>query len=310
MIPLHYLSYLTLYIAVISTANDHELNPQPSKITSSVPSKNNLASHPNSVLFNHLYIVLDSTTFTALRENVFLKDTYAALDAGMPDFNQIQENSSAIYLRGENHYLEILGPKNSFEEPVGQIGIGFSIAEHKNFPVDIKDFIADSTAYLNGSSMAQYTIHEEQINWYKAFYSKVAHTNLYTWYAQYNPNFLNLISRSENEKYTRKNFLKKAYAKDKLFKDVSSIVLNCTTNDYDRIVQELTLLDCPLMERNTEFSVYRVNEITLKLKRTLLKASQVEQITAQLNRPDQTEITLGNMSIRNTGEMSTWVLSN
>lgn len=180
--------------------------------------------NPNEVLFNHLYVVLDSSTYAQLRANKFLNESYAGLDRGMPLFEKINDTVSSIYLRGEAHYLEILGPNNSFKEPVGQTGLGFSLGGQQSFSLNNSPKLKEEgTKFLQGMDTASFSIKNEEQIWYKAFYTVGMKTNLYTWYSYYNPVFLEALDGEKRNNYTREDFLKHAYSPEKLFKNVVSI---------------------------------------------------------------------------------------
>ena len=79
------------------------------------------------MLFSHLYVVLDSLSYSEFTNSPEWTDAYANLDVGLPHFNPIDKNATSCYLRGHRHYIEILGPDNTYNEPVGKSGIGFSL---------------------------------------------------------------------------------------------------------------------------------------------------------------------------------------
>jgi hypothetical protein len=88
--------------------------------------KASVASAP-VVKFNHLYIVLDQATFESIRQSEFVTHQLAASDQGFPKFEPVDDQCQAIYLRGQDTYLELFGPQNKFNEPVGKIGLGWSV---------------------------------------------------------------------------------------------------------------------------------------------------------------------------------------
>ncbi|TXD80969.1 hypothetical protein ESY86_19595 [Subsaximicrobium wynnwilliamsii] len=267
-----------------------------------------LNKNPNNVLFNHFYVVLDSSTYALLRSNTFLNEQYAGMDRGMPHFNKINDTVTNIYLRGETHYLEILGPNNSFKEPVGQIGIGFSLGEQQPFSLNKSpEFIEEGTKFLRAWDTASFTIKDKRQIWYKAFYTFGMKTNLYTWYSYYNPEFLEAIDGEKRNVYTREDFLKKAYVPEKLFKNVVSITLNCNLADQYRIGKELQLLGCTLEKKEGEDLIFKAGDIYIKLILTRYKEkSQLLQMETTLNREDNRTLKIGTITIKTTGKKSFW----
>ncbi|TXD84500.1 hypothetical protein ESY86_05425 [Subsaximicrobium wynnwilliamsii] len=264
--------------------------------------------NPNNVLFNHFYIVLDSSTYSQFRSNAFLKESYAGLDSGMPDFNEINDTVNAIYLRGETHYLEILRPNNSFKEPVDQIGIGFSLGGQKPFSINNSlELKEDNTKFLRASDTASFTIKDKKHTWYKAFYTVGMKTNLYTWYSYYNPEFLEAIDGEKRDNYNREDFLKKAYVPEKLFKNVVSITLNCNLADHYRFAKELELLGCSLEKKEGDDLIFKVGDIYIKLILSQYKGkSEIIQMETTLNQEDNRTIEIGAITIKTEGKKSLW----
>lgn len=264
--------------------------------------------NPNNVLFNHFYVVLDSSTYSQFRSNAFLKESYAGLDSGMPNFIEINDSVNSIYLRGETHYLEILGPNNSFKEPENQIGIGFSLGGQKPFSINNSpEFKEDNTKFLRASDTASFTIKDKKHNWYKAFYTVGMKTNLYTWYSYYNPEFLEAIDGKKRDVYTREDFLKEAYVPEKLFKNMVSITLNCNLADHYRFAKELELLGCTLVKKEGEDLIFKAGDIYIKLILSQYKGkSEIIQMETTLNQEDNRTIEIGTITIKTEGKKSLW----
>lgn len=265
--------------------------------------------NPNDVLFNHLYVVLDSSTYTQLRANKFLNESYAGLDCGMPSFEKINDTVSSIYLRGEEHYLEILGPNNRYREPEGQIGLGFSLDGQQSFSLNNSPKLKEvGTKFLQGSDTASFSINNKKQIWYKAFYTFGMKTNLYTWYSYYNPEFLEALDGEKRDVYTREDFLKNAYAPEKLFKNVVAIVLSCNLADQYRFSKELQLLGCTLEKKEGNDLIFKAGDIYIKLVLTQFKGnSKIIQMETTLNREDNRTLIIGNITIKTKDKKSLWI---
>lgn len=268
-----------------------------------------LNKNPNNVLFNHLYVVLDSSTYAQLRANEFLNESYAGLDRGMPNFEKINDTVSSIYLRGEEHYLEILGPNNIFKEPVGQTGLGFSLGGQQPFSLNNSPGLKEEgTKFLKGSDTASYTINDRERVWYKAFYTYGMKTNLYTWYSYYNPGFLEAIDGERRDVYTREEFLRKSYVPEKLFRKVVAIALSCNLADQYRIGRELQLLGCVLEKKEGDDLIFKAGDIYIKLILDRHRGkSEILQMETTLNREDNRTLKIGNITIRTKDKKSLWI---
>jgi len=271
--------------------------------------ENMFDENPNNVLFNHLYVVLDSVSYARFRSNTFLNESYAGLDLGMPDFKKINDSVNSIYLRGEKHYLEVLGPNNRFKEQVGKVGIGFSLGENESFSLKKSPKLKEAgTKFLQGSDTVSLSIKNEKRVWYKPFYTYGMETNLYTWYSYYNPEFLEAIDGEKRDVYTRKDFLGKAYAPEKLFRNFVAVILKCNRGDHFRIARELELLGCNLEKKEGDYLTFKAGDIYLKLILDRdLEHSTIVQIESSLNREDNRRLQLDKLTIKNEGKRSLWM---
>ncbi|QLG44920.1 DUF5829 family protein [Costertonia aggregata] len=267
----------------------------------------------SQVLFDHLYIVLDSVTYDQLTQHDVLKDTYASLDNGLPDFKAVDESMTSCYMRGHEHYIELLGPNNEYNEPVGKSGIGFALrnkGEHFHLGVNPK-LKQSGTPYLSVSETVEMPLGEEKATWFKAFYSPNSGTALHTWYAFYNPAFLDSLHRSEHQEYTREAFLKDSYSKKQLFEGINSINMICTPKDYERIVQEMRQLGCRLISKEGKTLTIASGDVSIAITPSArLEFSRITHIACGLNAMDTSTTTLGNLTITNTGTQSIWNLEN
>ncbi|SEL63895.1 hypothetical protein SAMN04487910_2879 [Aquimarina amphilecti] len=263
----------------------------------------------SKLLLDHLYVVVDSITYERLTNDNQWKNTYASLDLGLPDFAPVHDHSSTCYLRGHQHYIEILGPKNSYNEPVGKSGIGFSLQnqdEHFHLGVQPK-MKASKDSFLYATETVEIPLGLDQHTWFKAFYTPSPGTALHTWYAFYNPVFLDSLYGKHHTSYSREAFLKPTYANKKLFNGIKEIYLTCTPEDYLRITQELGYLRCKLLKKNGKTLTIKGGDITVRIEPSgEIEYSRITQITCELNEKDHSIIQLGNLTITNQGTESIW----
>lgn len=259
--------------------------------------------------FDHLYVVLDSSSYERLTRDSLWRTSYAAIDKGLPHFEPIDENSTSGYLRGHRHYIEILGPDNAYGEPVGKSGIGFLLdngEEHFHLGVEPR-LKTKEHPVLNGSETVDVALRGQNETWFKAFYTKGPKTKLPTWYAFYNPVFLDSLYKKEHSQYSREAFLRKGYAKERLFNGIASIEMVCTPQDYSRIGQEMRHLGCKLLEKKGKQLVVQSGDVILKIRpSTVIAHSRIERIRCHLNAPDTSNTRMGNLTIANRGRTSVW----
>ncbi|MEL6811351.1 MAG: DUF5829 family protein [Bacteroidota bacterium] len=261
------------------------------------------------VLFDHLYIVVDSLTYRALTHDSSWKNDYAFLDKGLPDFDPHISGSSTCYMRGLHHYIEILGPKNSYNEPVGKSGIGFSLEnDNEHFHLGMTPKLRGTdTSFLGSSETVSMPVGESEQTWFKAFYTPSPGTALHTWYAFYNPSFLDDLHNQAHARYTREAFLKNTYKDDKLFNGVHEINLQCTLQDYQRIAQEMRHLGRRLLDKNGDKLTIESGDITITLKPSEnIEYSRIVSLRCKLNALDTSITHLGHITITNEGLESLW----
>ena len=170
-------------------------------------------SRGNSVLkdlkVNHIYVVVDSTTFNALKQSNEL-NTLANQDKGLPNFLPVDNSATTIYMRFRSTYLEIMGPENRFKEKIGSVGIGFSWDTFNSTLDTVQKSIQEFKDLRFQKSEANWSFGNKEILWYSFFYSDLK-GSIATWYAIYNPVFLNYLFNINYSGFKREDFLKKVF---------------------------------------------------------------------------------------------------
>lgn len=263
----------------------------------------------SKVLLDHLYVVVDSITYAGITKNREWKTVYGTLDLGLPDFAPVNDLSSTCYLRGHQHYIEILGPKNKYNEPVGKSGIGFSLKnsnEHFHLGVEPR-MKAAKDSFLYAAETVQMPLHNHQHLWFKAFYTPSPGTALHTWYAFYNPTFLDSLYGGHHTTYSREAFLESTYTDEKLFHGIKEIHLSCIPNDYLRIAQELGYLRCKLLEKKGKVLTIAGGDVKIIIAPSDdVGYSRITKIVCRLNDKDNSTTQLGNLTIINEDHKSVW----
>ncbi len=267
----------------------------------------------SQVSFNHLYVVLDSVTYSQFTRHDFLKETYSSIDGGLPDFKAVDDRTTSCYLRGHKHFIELLGPNNEYNEPVGKSGIGFALRNKgKHFHLGVTPKLKQTgKPYLNFSETVDVQLRKENITWFKAFYSPTSRTSLHTWYAFYNPAFLDGLHQKEHREYSREAFLKVSYSKKQLFEGITGIIMTCTLKDYERIAQEMRQLGCKLLSKKDKSLKIASGDISITITPSdTIAFSRINEIHCSLNTADTSITKLGNLTISNMGNQSIWNLKN
>jgi len=263
----------------------------------------------SKLLLDHLYVVVDSITYEKVIKNNAWKNKYASLDLGLPDFDPVHNTASTCYLRGHQHYIEILSPKNDYNEPIGKSGIGFSLKNNdEHFHLGIKPKLkVTKDSFLYAAETVQMPLGNDNHTWFKAFYTPSPGTSLHTWYGFYNPAFLDNLHGKHHSTYSREAFLKSTYTEQKLFNGIKEIHLSCIPDDYRRVTEEMRHLGCKLLEKNGNILTIAGGDITINIKPSnQIEYSRITKIICRLNNEDNSTIQLGNVTITNQGNESIW----
>ncbi len=199
------------------------------EIEAEIASWNVAENKPPEVMLNHLYLVLNQEDFNAVRSSDFLVNQFAASDQGLPKFLPVDETCQAIYLRGSETYLELLGPDNKFGEPVGKFGIGWSV--EKVGEIDsVEKILTDESPDTFIRSLSQWDFdREDPVHWYHSLFRKQpALAKAVWWFSEYHVDFIPTLYPGpsiNDERIARRDFLASRYDSTKILKNLTSLTM-------------------------------------------------------------------------------------
>ncbi|MCL1671189.1 DUF5829 family protein [Elizabethkingia ursingii] len=247
---------------------------------------------------NHIYVVVDSTTFNALKRSNELS-TLANQDKGLPNFLPVDNSATTIYMRFKSTYLEIMGPENRFKEKIGSIGIGFSWDTFKSTLDTVQKSIQESKDLRFQKSEANWSFGGKEVLWYSFFYSDLK-GDIATWYAIYNPVFLNYLFNINYSEFKREDFLKKVFDQNKKIIDLSGIVIDSNANDFNKITKEFKALNIKIEKQKPRLVIYKLDSVTIKLKLAERKNSMIKELRFRSKDKTRLNINLGNIRIKDS----------
>ncbi|OPC05088.1 hypothetical protein BAS09_05265 [Elizabethkingia ursingii] len=247
---------------------------------------------------NHIYVVVDSTTFNALKQSNELS-TLANQDKGLPNFLPVDNSATTIYMRFKSTYLEIMGPENRFKEKIGSIGIGFSWDTFNSTLDTVQKSIQESKDLRFQKSEANWSFGGKEILWYSFFYSDLK-GDIATWYAIYNPVFLNYLFNINYSEFKREDFLKKVFDQNKKIIDLSGIVIDSNANDFNKITKEFKALNIKIEKQKPGLVIYKLDSVTIKLKLAEGKNSIIKELRFRSKDKTRLNINLGNIRIKDS----------
>lgn len=198
------------------------------------------------VNFNHLYIVLNQNVFESIRDSDFVNDHLAASDQGFPKFLPVDGHCQSIYLRGRDTYLELLGPENKFQEPVGKVGLGWTVEKVGELDVVAKLLATetpdDLTRVLNQWDFDR----EGAVNWYHSLFRKQpASADAVWWFSETHVDFIPSLyphKTFDRDRIARRDFLESRYDATRILKNVTSITIELPRETATRLRGDLEKL--------------------------------------------------------------------
>lgn len=242
---------------------------------------------------NHFYVVVDSVTFKSIKESKEF-NSIINIDKGLPDFKAVDSTSTTVYLRGEKTYIEIMGPNNKFKEEVGSIGLGFSWDSQTSNDTIFESRIKPNRTLKFNTYNATWKFDSGKTPWYTAYYSDL-NGHISTWYSFYHPAFLERLYNKDYSYFKREYYLAGAYDNQKIAKDISEIILDCSKEDYQKIIQELDCFYVRSKEIRGNTTIYSIDEIKLELN--LKTLTRIKRFSLKTQKSSPRNDTLGNLKL-------------
>ena len=197
-----------------------------------------------TVAFNHLYVVVPAQVMEQFLRASLLRDRLAAADRGFPKFEPVEPGSQSIYLRGRHTYLEILGPNNRFDEPVGKLGLAFS-TDSVGEVEEVEKRLREATAVAWARHLTQWDFDRDPpVNWYHVVYRPfAAEARCAWWFSEYHPDFLPALYPDRPAGRTgveRSRFLAGHHDETRWLRDIVSLRVVLEPAAADQLAADLT----------------------------------------------------------------------
>ena len=254
----------------------------------------------DKVGLNHVYVVLDEETFAALRGSELLRSELAAVDAGLPTFEAPRADSQRLYIRGRTTYVEILGPRNPFNEPVGKIGLALGVDE-----LALLGEVQAAWSASFGSAADRYEVQWKKatppVPWYDVVQHRTTSNNphLVLWVSAYRPEFLPWLypQRSAlDNRGSRADFLAPRFRPERLFQDVTGLTVAIPEQLRQQVARQLEASGYRRSVRG-EMLELQGSGWTLTLVEPSAQRQGLLSMTIATNRKRTTDIVLGPRSV-------------
>ena len=257
-----------------------------------------------SVLLNHFYITVDTSTYQAILNSEILNYAYA--------YEKIRDWGGGIYIIGEDNYIEIFHPNSISDEyiPVGftwicNTSLVVNCIEKYKFPdSDIIKYSSDENfdelsvytqdSVYKSNAHGLFTTREMNKGLYESWKKKTFNDSLTFQPTDYN---------NQAESDSSKNYL---------FKNVSGIEVNLNTRDSLRVTKYLNLIGytSEYKGQNSLKFTNSIDFIELHFANSV-EFGTISVIHFELNKPiGSYQILVGNSEIEIEGNTGKWKTNN
>lgn len=192
---------------------------------------------------NHVYIVLDQSTFDAIRDSRTLARLFGRADAGLPDYALPPPEADRIFFRGRRTYLELFAPNNRFEEPVGKVGLALGHDHAKDFE-ELATKWKDACGSRFRRTSIEYRRQRPPVPWYEAIQcdDTASGPHLAVWSMVYRPEFHEWQSGgigSSSQRIARAEILAPRRADGQGRFDITGLSLKVSATTYPNLSRQL-----------------------------------------------------------------------
>ncbi|MBM0105896.1 hypothetical protein JM946_14285 [Steroidobacter sp. S1-65] len=245
---------------------------------------------------NHVYVVLDEETFAAARDSEVLLKEFASVDTGLPTFAPPQADSQRLYIRGKTTYVELLGPRNPFNEPVGKVGLALGVDA-----LPLLDVVQAAWSASLGAAADRYNVEWKRATPARPWYEVVQHRStsanphLVVWASAYRSEFLPWLypQRPAHEnRGSRADFLAPLFRPERLFQDVTALTIAVPEELRQQIARQLQAVGYRRTERGEGLELQGAG-LTLTLLASSAHRQGLLSMTVAMNREGAADIALG-----------------
>lgn len=260
------------------------------------------------IALNHVYVVLDSTTYNHLFDAAFIEQQIGNVKAA--SVTTTDDSWSGKYLFGKNSYFEFFSPK-SFEGAMeGDCGLGFITSTPGDIRKIEKHWRETSGDSIQTDTTKQVTDGKTQ-PWFYALYRSSADSTepITAWIMENTPEELKSVGFSDEElknKITWQQYAEKRNKKPftKSFGYIQSVWLSLTDTTYESIKKSLTGFGL-----KQEDNIFFNDHIKIKCSTGTDPSPVLKQIEIELTEElEERSIKISDhLTIQINGNKATWV---
>lgn len=248
---------------------------------------------PVDVFLNHVYVVVDSSTYEDIASSKFIMHEFADFIQATSSTDD-DESWTGTYLSGEQTYLEILNASQRSNSNASFCGLGFcteEVGDIENLKYLMQDQIDCNVDLVLKKRKSADTV----FPWFRQIVCEKFKQNyvLDTWILEYDENYLkNMLPDGTSEDWgiTRKHYNKRYFDESRYLKDVTGVTLALDRKNYDALVKKFQIFGYDVVKdgvrtlckgQGIEYELVpaALSQIGVqKIKFSLLKAKEGEKL--------------------------------
>lgn len=204
------------------------------------------------VYLNHVYTVLDSITYTAIQNSVFLQKEFA----NFREESKVSNNGktwAGLYLYGEKTYIEFFQAGKFPQFKSNESGMGFGVEETGGVQLYFRrlkkafDTLAETglvTRFEKGIDVPWF--YDAGVNYHDD------DQTFFDWLMEYEPSYLQHMYadlKPEENGITRKQNLSRDFKKEGLFGNITEVRIALDKKEKERLVKELHAFNYKIYKR-------------------------------------------------------------
>lgn len=254
---------------------------------------------------NHLFLRLDVGTVADIANNAFLSNEFSDFYAG--ESGDMNNKWTAVYIQGENTYLEIYDQNGSSTK--ADVGVVFAANQKGDLQKHRKELSAICTQPYKCEVENRVKSAGAPI-WFEQFKVLDSNDKMDTWIMEYGAEYLQGKATPAGTIWDRRDVSPKRYNSEwykpeRLLKDVEHIELFVTPEHYARLVAFAQAMG-PVNGTYVVGSTIYVNQVA-RITMKIASHTQVKSILMSLNRDGgQRLVKMGQSSLAIVGSFAQW----
>ncbi len=246
---------------------------------------------PVDVFLNHVYVVVDSVTYSDIANSRFIINEFA-------DFIQTtsstddNETWTGTYLSGEKTYLEILNAAQRDNSNASFCGLGFCTEQEgdiDNLKLLMQDKIDCKVDVVLRKRKAADTV----FPWFKQIVCDKYRQNyvMDSWIIEYDKDYLKNMMPDASDDYhgiTRKHYNKRYFDDSRYLKDVIGVTLALDKKNYDALIDKLKIFGYSVVQDGVK-ALCKGEGIEYEIVPAALGQIGIQKVKFSLLRPKEGE---------------------